>query len=933
MKNGIRTTVLTRTIAGVLLSLPCVSTASAGPVDWLVRRGAEAARDTRTVEGRRYYNAEYAVDDVSLETFVARLEQFGLTIPVSLSGNVSAHLKIQAPLGALRDPKAYRFDGTATAPKLIVNGFEIRNAAADLNYRDGVLKLTSLRFQTLDDSRAPDAAATVSGSVSGEAALELVPRGKLAAGLSLSRVPLSVASELIPAMKDVHGRLTGRIDAEAPVDHLRELKPWKATGEITVENLTTPGFGVDVARTKLSLEEGRLTASEFTASLANGRIDGSAGIVLAAPFAWNARLQLTGAMLENLDRLSPVLKPPVNVSGRLEATANANGRLVPLRWEADGDLRLIQAKIANAVLETLTAAYRVDSTRIELSNFTAALYGGRVAGRADWSFQPDGKAGVAMKLTGVDVGRLAEDLGELPVRLNGVADGTLDVQFDKSRPDAERELEITAKLSAPEIRANDVRIGGLDASLSYDRRRLQYALTGTAFEGRLDLEGERRFSPTGNIARGAQQPPPENNDAGRLRLTGVQLARVYRAFASPQDGRRRDPVEGVVDVEFDFEHAAGDSLQPHGRGRVVVVDLKRGSDLLTRRIQGRLYLSAGVFQLHDVAGDLAGGRLQLAVRFDPARRDRSWFVFRLQAADAGTLGNWAGVDDGQVAGRLDVRLNGSLSRSVNASGEVTLSRARIGDAAVDVVRLPVRASVNLGNGGWRISTRSGSARIGGGRAALSLSIVHSYGLHVTGETKFSGVDLRRAFKRLKSNELLGGRINGTLKFGGRNIRALNDLTANLSARFEKTDAMELPVLEQTQPYLPAAFSTSRGFETGEVRARLKNGVVQIERFSLERRDARLYAEGAMTTGGRLDLEVTATTGNGNQTVLATVLLRQLATGGPTPVVWVVRANRFLANRTVHLQVMGTVKTPAVSVRPLPLLGQEGLRYLLEQAAG
>ena len=110
--------------------------------------------------------------------------------------------------------------------------------------------------------------------------------------------------------------------------------------------------------------------------------------------------------------------------------------------------------------------------------------------------------------------------------------------------------------------------------------------------------------------------------------------------------------------------------------------------------------------------------------------------------------------------------------------------------------------------------------------------------------------------------------------------------------------------------------------------------MRVQRFTLSGEALKLYADGTIGFGGRLNLDVIASTNTfGSDRLFAQALLEALPAVGPPPLMILTQANRFLSNRVIYLDVSGTLRRPAVSVRPLPLLQDEAIRFFLGEAAG
>src|SRR5207249_2115338 len=150
----------------------------------------------------------------------------------------------------------------------------------------------------------------------------------------------------------------------------------------------------------------------------------------------------------------------------------------------------------------------------------------------------------------------------------------------------------------------------------------------------------------------------------------------------------------------------------------------------------------------------------------------------------------------------------------------------------------------------------------------------------------------------------------------------------LLATLNQTSVRELPILRQAVPYLNPA-GLVKPFEAGDVRATLSRGVFHVQRLALANPTAQLFAEGTVTTSGRVDLGVVAHTGSIGPDVRALRLFGlQLPPFGPLPLTLIRDVTNFLSNRTIRLTITGTVDNPIVRVNAGALLTEEAVRFFL-----
>src|SRR5207302_9678248 len=95
-----------------------------------------------------------------------------------------------------------------------------------------------------------------------------------------------------------------------------------------------------------------------------------------------------------------------------------------------------------------------------------------------------------------------------------------------------------------------------------------------------------------------------------------------------------------------------------------------------------------------------------------------------------------------------------------------------------------------------------------------------------------------------------------------------------------------------------------------------------------------FVEGTVTTSGRLNLDVTATTQVvGTGAGLLRLLGLRLPLAGPVPLALLLEATGYLSSTSIHAIVTGTVRSPTVRIEPLSLLTEEAARFFLLRSGG
>jgi hypothetical protein len=281
---------------------------------------------------------------------------------------------------------------------------------------------------------------------------------------------------------------------------------------------------------------------------------------------------------------------------------------------------------------------------------------------------------------------------------------------------------------------------------------------------------------------------------------------------------------------------------------------------------------------------------------------------------------------------MDGRLRGTLGRVWSGGGNIVLTRGRVFGLEVAELRMPVRFEVAPARGRAEVGIEDIAATVGRGRINGRATLGFGIGTHMDGNLRFSGVDLQ-ALRLTQSSQLVGGQVSGRITFSGNDVRSLDDVTATVEASLSQTQALQLPVLSQIAPFLgPGRSSTT--FQSGDLRGRLAGGVFRVQRLSLSGNTTSVFAEGTVTTSGRLNLSMTATTRLlGAGTGLLQAMGLRLPLIGPVPLALLVEATGYLSSASIHLVVTGTMRSPSVRVEPLSLLTDEAARFFLLPVGG
>jgi translocation and assembly module TamB len=877
----------------------------AGSTSEVLRRFGEMNRPAKPGGTPLYLNANLSLTDVDLADLLRRLN---VMLPFEVAGRLSFNMKVGIPVNTTRDFRAYRLDGSVILSHLSVAGVPMENVRAGVNYQKGVLRLDKLTGNL------------GKGSFQGNASVQVVPRGNLSVDLAVKDLPTADVLQPIPALSGkASGTVSFTVRAGVPLDRLREVAAWTGTASLSVPVLNVVGLVLRNFSTGLTLVRGAALLSDLRGEVQGGQLSGSGSLSLTGMQRFQSDLKLAGLDVRRLTTLLPASWTSLPNSGAVTASAELRGTLTPLNVTASGKLTSGAIQVVGARFDRLALDWTLDDRVAKVSNLKAALYRGEVTGTATAPLTGRSPGRLDLKINNVDLLALAGSLGGLPFKVEGRVSGTAKGQYVPPKDGAKEKTGAwTAEMdvSASTLKLQNVPVEKLHGKLDYRDGKAEYQLEGNALGGKLRIDGKLPPEPMGAAGR----------TDGRLRIEGVRMSRLWRALGLR---RRLGSMYGVLSVDLPFR-IERPSLRPVGQGQFEIRDLAHRGSELTDSLRGNIVLTGeGVF-LRNVEAELAGGVLRAGVAYRFRAGSRSAFTLSLSQVESSRLLGDQFKDT--LQGPISLELRGSLGREWRGAGSLEMARGKVFGVEVSEWRVPLDFTYAPGAGRGELLVRDSSAQVGQGRARLATTFNWNDHMRLEGSLQMFDAGLRSLAGLLGDvTTYAQGRVTGRFDFGGGEIHSVNDLTGNLQATLREAQALQLPILSPITPFLlPGQGSTT--FRSGDVRARLANGVWRISQMTLENNLAKLIIQGTITVQGRLDLNVVGRTNSlgGLDPVLLRILARRLPPFGPVPVGLIFQVTEFLSNRVVHLRITGTTKAPQVQVEALRLLSEEAVRFFLSR---
>jgi hypothetical protein len=721
---------------------------------------------------------------------------------------------------------------------------------------------------------------------------------------------------------EVRGRLSTDIVARIPLDTPQDLKTYRIDGSAAAPHFNIAGIDLERARSSFSVRDGKLQVESAGLQLDGSPASALGALELTAPYYYQAHVDLRGIDLGALQRLAPELKPAVPLGGRFSGGGAVWGTLQPLHVQGAGVGRGDRLKLEGLDIDTMTFQWTSDGDRLDLIDLRTELYGGQFTGRAAVPLSAAAAGEFQLHFQALDLGAVSAALPTVPLDLKGRASGTIAGNITTARRNQSRDFTARMDIEAPRLTAQRIPIERIQGSLTYDQRALDYRLHGELLDGQFHLDGRMP------LAEGASSTLEE----GKLTIERVQVARLIEAVGGR--GRLAD-LRGLLNSELHYRRSSEPGRTLVGEGRVAVRQLGWAALEPEGSITASVRLTGNTLLLKNLAGTLAGGSVRGQSVINLHHLDRSWFNIALDHADTARVTSvWPALST-RVEGPADFHVRGKLGREWRGNGSITLARGKVSGVEVNDWRLPFDYSVTPETGHGRLNVWETSAQAARGRIVSQANLSWGASTRLDGNVRFTGVDLKTLLRPMSSaggwepGGIGGGRATGRIAFSADDLRSVDDVRADLEASFTQPQAMEMPVLRQLVPFLAAGRSGAMSFQSGDVRARLGNSVVRLQRLSLKGTSLQLLLEGTATLEGRVNLEATAGgAGLGASTGALQLLGLRLPALGPVPMALLVEATTALANRLVHLRVSGTIRNPTIHLEPLSLLTEEAARLFL-----
>ncbi len=911
----------------LLAALPLIRLASAnqGPIGWTAFAVSKAVelqvkRETGGAGGFRLpktITTQIELADVELATIVAKVEKFGIKVPVPVAGKFSLKATATIPLGSLRDIKLYAFKGDLTLKGASIDHVDLGQVSAHVDLGEGVLAITDFRGQLVDKpaggANNPPPPTTLPpaegplphGGFRAGLRASISPRGPATIHFEGNSLPLGeLFAPFLPTPTPLSGELSVRVQAGADVANLADGKSWSLDGRFDSRRIKYQDATLDEVATTAVLKGGHLDIPEFAARLAGQPFTIKGGVEVAPPYRYLAKVDVNGWEIAEVLKFIPGMPRPSPASGIVDARGEAVGAIQPFEIRTQGGARVLKARVGPAPLGTVAFRWETDRDEVTIGDLEVFAYGGKLAGEAKIPTKPGRPMVATATFKGIDAARLSAAFLDRKFTLSGKADGQLKVSMplDASTIDAD------ASLDAPDLKiregsADGIPVKSLRVSAVTRDGVLDYDATAEGLGGKVRFHGSAPLR--GDLAKPDAQ--------AELLAVGFRLDEAWKGLGVTG---ALGHMKGVG--AFDTNLRA--SIRPFrlwSHGTFELRDLGFGVFPAVGHLQGVASLSPTSWKVDQVVGELLGGIASGEARGEsrPGGSKLVTFDFKVDRASLARMA--AGVPS--IAREMDgygsLRLAGRFEDSLMANSEVLVPRAKAFGLPISDLRFPAELELNPATGTGSVNSRQWYARMAGGTVRGNAFLHLGEDRAFQADAQFTGVDIE-TFTRLHSNgkRSASGKISGKVALNGPDPERVDRVRGKFDVDLDDASLVEMPVFKELDRFLGSA----RGgglFEDGDAKGTIFNRTLFVEQMTLRGRLLQVHATGTITLDGGLNLEVLVNTNEIiPQSGLALIgiipgLGQALGRGEEA----LLRVANFLENRLLKFRVSGTMNNPSVKL--------------------
>jgi len=741
----------------------------------------------------------------------------------------------------------------------------------------------------------------------------------------------------------VRGKVTVHVQLDIPTESPDDFNAYRMNGTVNAKRLKIDELEVEGISAKLDLRDGKLSVKDFVGrlpALAEASADGGSfqargELEVGKNYPFRAAVKLDKVALEHVEQLKNILPLSLRLGGEANAHATLEGTLNPVSIRSNGEAEVSKLRVGSIPADNLTFRWESDDQAFHFHDTYARLFGGEVSGELNIPIREDAPGSGALKLENLDLGELSKSvLAGANLKMEGKAAGTVKLRAPAAGEGESRGAVAELELQAPSLKLQNIPARKIKGTAQFAAGILKYMLTGEALGGQFEVAGQFPPPPKKGAAKPeekkTQTPPPKKDsglDLGRIKLRGMQLSRLWDVLGLKN---ALGPLD--ADLSGDFPLTTDDLGRLVGTGRLRAERIRWGSNDIAATGQAVLRLTSTTATFDEVTMLVGEGVIRGKAAINRTDVNKSEASLTLTSVPIRKLLFLLP----EFASRFDLNVDGQLTttmgRDWRGSAVLTANRGKLYGIPLTDVRMPFDWWMVPDRKRTELKLRDFTATAAGGQLTgrADANFFSDLPPRMGGELTFRNVNLSQAFR--EAGQVVGNLpLSGKFEFSADQFRGSDDLTARLNAKVGESQPYSLPVFSALLPYVGFSQGSTLTVREGEVRAVLGRGLWRIEKLTLNGSSLDVYAEGTVSTGGRLNLGVAAVARQSipqlvlNRLIPFAVLTPDSKPFGKYPIA---DAIALLSSYVVYLDVSGTIESPQVRIETLRTLTEDAARFFL-----
>jgi hypothetical protein len=741
---------------------------------------------------------------------------------------------------------------------------------------------------------------------------EQSPANRFALNFNLKAVDLSELTKKLglTTAVPISGKITTQARLSIDTDHPDDLSRLRVEGSASVPELTLSTFVLKSVQTKFRIRNKILELTDLQAN--SGLLEGSGKILLEGKYPFNLGLEVKPRPWQELFErfLNPTMLD--GIQANLAGTLKIEGTSSPLQYVASGQLSATKVKLGNTDTPDLNISVKAVDGQLQLTSNTWKAFGGSIDLKGTVPFDSNKPGEVTLKLDDVQLNDITKALpGTKGIRITGAGNGSVVMQLVPIPGMVDRNINFLLDLGSTGMRFQGILVERLKGSGQYIDGVLEYKLSGDALGGKIELDG--KYPSDSKDALGALE--------GKLSIRSLALRRILPFLNQEDLSRSLD-----ADIQLDFPHRLINGETLLGNGTIQIANLRYRDRTLSQLMNIAIRFSEKEYRLEVKRGELLGGVVRGVSIFNRQNLTRGLGWVRIENVE---LSHFVPPERRKDYDALaEVSWSGAIGVPTRGAGTLILHRGKIRGVAMDELRLPFDLEWIPGGPGY-LSLRDVTGSVANGRITGKSTFQWSemYPGRLEGNINFQNLDLSQV---IKGSDSIGKvNVTGRVDFNAASFRSLDDLNANIQAKLNESRPFQLPVLENLLPLL--GLSSQSLIREGDFRARLQQGLMRLQRFTLVGPNIKFFTEGTVGVDRRLRLQVTALVGNlpGDAELGRFTGVTPLKLVGLSSSLYA-RVGRLISDRSLRFEVTGTIDRPSVRLQAFQIVTDEAIRFFLNQ---